>query len=347
MGKGGGHIDESFQVLLGKTSGDRSGAGSSGAQKKKKITRKKKEKVTTAVTVGEEEETPKEDATQESKQWVQRLSPKANLKKKTTTNPANGENEMEASDEDTPTDEATDEDAQTVESSAVPVVSEEGKKTKRFLKKKFGEVGGEEERGHLRRAVPSDVPDRERMKPVSSETEQREEAVETAKDDSLLITAELNEETEKLIAFARQLPFISDTLVEDQTKKDQSGLLCILVGSDGGMSELLKDKEDDSERTETNEEDVSQQGGKRVVVMDEDEENEKELILADDDVVKKPSARRINRGIFTRKRLRIPSNKIVGKYVNALLKSTTHGAWKAMERILRRSELAMICRNVH
>ncbi|GAB2281524.1 hypothetical protein Dimus_016106 [Dionaea muscipula] len=67
MGKGGRHIDESFQVLLGKPSGGSSGAGTSGVQKEKKKRAPRKKKVaTTDVSVDEDQEegeVPEEGAT--------------------------------------------------------------------------------------------------------------------------------------------------------------------------------------------------------------------------------------------------------------------------------------------
>ncbi|GAB2295972.1 hypothetical protein Dimus_030118 [Dionaea muscipula] len=68
IGKGGGHIEESFQVLLGSASDLGSGAGTSSVQKenKKRAPRKTKEDVPTKEAFGEEEEIPKEGATQES-----------------------------------------------------------------------------------------------------------------------------------------------------------------------------------------------------------------------------------------------------------------------------------------
>ncbi|GAB2266391.1 hypothetical protein Dimus_001400 [Dionaea muscipula] len=103
MGKGGGHIDARFQVLLGKMSGE-SGAGPSGVQKKK-ITRKKKEKATTEVAVGEEEKVSTEGAVDGDEEIPEG---------------AVGENELEVEAED------SDEDTQIIQTSVIPFVSEEG-----------------------------------------------------------------------------------------------------------------------------------------------------------------------------------------------------------------------------
>ncbi|GAB2270871.1 hypothetical protein Dimus_005736 [Dionaea muscipula] len=168
-------------------------------------------------------------------------------------------------------------------------MSKEGKKPKRHLKKKFGEVGGKTETGPtLKKAKKAKLlraksqreeftlsafgesTDRERMKPVGSKTEQKEEAVETVKDDSLLSTVELNKEVDDLIFGAIQYSFISDTtisldtLVQDQREDDLSGLLYIPVGSDRGMSQLLG-------QNKGNEEAIVQKEGKGVMVADDEQ----------------------------------------------------------------------------
>ncbi|GAB2276029.1 hypothetical protein Dimus_010771 [Dionaea muscipula] len=48
--------------------------------------------------------------------------------------------------------------------------------------------------------------------------------------------------------------------------------------------------------------------------------------------------------IFSRRRLNIPCN--VRDYLDVMIGPTTHAAWKAMDRIPRKHELALLCRNV-
>ncbi|GAB2275910.1 hypothetical protein Dimus_010657 [Dionaea muscipula] len=92
----------------------------------------------TPEVVGEKEELPEGNATQESQTVVPKFKPQAKPRlKKNTSDSAVDEEEVEA----------VDNDAQTVEISAAPVVSEEGKETKRHLKKKFAVVGGETKMG--------------------------------------------------------------------------------------------------------------------------------------------------------------------------------------------------------
>ncbi|GAB2276126.1 hypothetical protein Dimus_010865 [Dionaea muscipula] len=251
MGKGGGHIDESFQGLLGKTSGD---VGPSGIQKKK-ITRTRKKKVTTEVaadaerevptkaSVGEDEENPGEGATQESQAVATKTKPTTKPKKKNMTSPTMGENEMEVgvegSDEETELNKAANKDAKTVETSAIaPVVSEEGLQNKRRLKK-VTDTGLA-----LKKARKTNLP-----RLVVEEEERGEEAVDTANTVFSPTTAELEK--------------------EDQREEDPFGLLYIPAESDGGMSKLLGQTEG-TEEPKTSE-----------MVEDEEEKGEMEEIDGD------------------------------------------------------------------
>ncbi|GAB2266143.1 hypothetical protein Dimus_001165 [Dionaea muscipula] len=218
------------------------------------------EKVSTERTVGGDEEIPEEGATEEIQTVATKTTQvsKTKSQRKNMISPAVGENEMEASDEDTQTNEATDDDTQTVKTLVVPVVSEEVKKPKRHLKKKFTDVGDETETGpvskkasrgklpptksqreefirsafdeptNLQYATPHDVSTRVGKQSVGEEEEKREEAVDTAIYTSSPTAAELNKEVDDLILGEIHHPFISDAvisldaLVQDQREEDLS-----------------------------------------------------------------------------------------------------------------------------
>ncbi|GAB2278284.1 hypothetical protein Dimus_012972 [Dionaea muscipula] len=205
-----------------------------------------------------------------------------------------------------------------------------------------------------------------------------------AMDVSLLTAANLNQDVDDIISEATHQPFISnaaislDTLVEqqgekEQADKDSSGLLCIPVGSDRGMSELLKEKEDEAGMTNTvggedipenlHEEDVVQREDKEVVKMVDDgggrgkDKMEKGVIPTASEMTNDPYGSRVRKTmhiltwnlqtrspIFTRWRLRIPYN--IKDYLDVMIGSATRVAWKAMDRIPQKHELALLCRNV-
>ncbi|GAB2278741.1 hypothetical protein Dimus_013417, partial [Dionaea muscipula] len=92
--KGGGHVGQSFHILLDPTSGV---AKSSEAPKKVVMTKRTKKATSEVADVGEEEEAPTEEAvggTQESEVVVSRTKPKlkAKPKKKDVVSLAVGEN---------------------------------------------------------------------------------------------------------------------------------------------------------------------------------------------------------------------------------------------------------------
>ncbi|GAB2276138.1 hypothetical protein Dimus_010876 [Dionaea muscipula] len=170
------------------------GAGSSGTQIKKKIPKGRKgKKATTKVVAVDEEKVPSEDIvgveaenpTQESQAVAKKTKPPTKPKKKNIPSPTVGEKLVETEEDDseaTESDEVVGEDTQTVETYAVPVVSEEGQKKSRYKtttstgpKVKKPRVARPPQEKNQReeyllsasgaptdlpRAVPADVPDR-------------------------------------------------------------------------------------------------------------------------------------------------------------------------------------------
>ncbi|GAB2268544.1 hypothetical protein Dimus_003500 [Dionaea muscipula] len=238
-------------------------------------------------------------------------------------------------------------DASLVKTAAISNVSEgvvagEEKKRKRRLKKKsmdaeFGddiETGSEPKRTKVPRAKHL-----------------RQEFITFASD--------MEKDMDDLITSARQHPFISDAVI----------LLETLLGLDGGMSELLQDKGVKVDTTEMFVDEGSrprdllaqilmadgQRKGKEVVGMIDDDddkgkdETEEGVILTAGEVAREPFGKKVRKTvhppnwdlqsrnpIFTRQRLRIPSN--TKDFLDVMLGLATHAALKAIERIPRKHE---------
>ncbi|GAB2295385.1 hypothetical protein Dimus_029558 [Dionaea muscipula] len=310
MGKGGRHIDQSFQVLLGRTIGE-SDVGPSGVRKKK-ITRIRKKKTTTEVALVAEREVPTEASV--------------------------GENEVEAEAEDSDEETEIDEDTRVEETTdggaqaAAPIVSEEGQKRKRRLKKET-ETGPTSKKARIARAqglreenvqsILSDISDGEKECPVGEGGEKGDD---------------VDHEVEVIeIAVNASSPSAVDMNKEEQREKGPSELLVILVGSNGGMSQMLRDT-------------VIQRDGKGIMVeddkADEEDENEEDATSSSGDVAEGLSTKRVRMGILRRHRLRIPTSKMLSKYVDVLLGSTTRGAKRAIDQISWKFELTLIFQNI-
>ncbi|GAB2267900.1 hypothetical protein Dimus_002875 [Dionaea muscipula] len=105
------------------------------------------------------------------------------------------------------------------------------------------EIGPKPKKAKLLRAKHQR--NRVRVQPMRQGAEQDEAVVVTTVNASFPTTSEMEQDVESLITSTRQQPFISeavvplDALVKEQAENDSFGVLCISLGSDGGMSELL------------------------------------------------------------------------------------------------------------
>ncbi|GAB2288044.1 hypothetical protein Dimus_022389 [Dionaea muscipula] len=241
---------------------------------------------------------------------------------------------------------------QTLEVSAILVMSEEGQKKRRYktatltgpqvkkpkvAKPPRAKIQREEyllspsgEPTDLPRAVPADVPDRKAALDAFGPT-----------------AAEMDKEVDALISGVIQHSFISETmislntLVQEQREKDPSELLVIPMGSDGGMGKILRE----TQVFKVGVEEVMEEekGGEMV----EYEEREEEMGVGDS-----PSAARRRKGLkrhkslFTRSRLRSPSSQMVANYMDALLGLTKRVTRKSMDKLSLKHELACFSRSL-
>ncbi|GAB2267924.1 hypothetical protein Dimus_002900 [Dionaea muscipula] len=334
---GGGHMGQSFQVLLESTS---DGAEVSDVPKKIIRTRKTKKAASKVAVVGDEE-VPTEGTvggTQESQTVATKRKSKPKTKprpqKKDVISPAVGENEVEikteGDSEDTQSDEVAEKVVETEETFVMPVMIEEGQPKKRRLKQ-AARTGPATNRV---RKTESPQPESVRDESSPSVSEGAEE-VGTAKNASSPTAVELEVEMDSLLGEAIHHSFISDlitllnTLMQDQREKGLSGFLCIPLGPDGGMSYILRETEgiEDPKLSEINaeaegEEDKrSHRDGKKAMVVNEEDEDEDT-----ETPCRRLSSRDVHMGILSKRRLRIHCRKMLSKYVDALLGSTNRGA---------------------
>ncbi|GAB2281525.1 hypothetical protein Dimus_016107 [Dionaea muscipula] len=171
--------------------------------------------------------------------------------------------------------------------------------------------------------------------------------------------SELKKEKLPQVVDIMMQPVIADASAKDQIEKDPFGLLFIQVGSDGAMSELLGHEEKVVElatfETIMGEEVVIHRESKGVVVVDDKQRkdemeksdgNEGDVTSSGGDVVRAPSAKKGHKIIFTRARLRSPSNKMLGNYLDVMMDPTTRATTKAMQRMPWKHELACLYKNL-
>ncbi|GAB2295191.1 hypothetical protein Dimus_029366 [Dionaea muscipula] len=140
--------------------------------------------------------------------------------------------------------------------------------------------------------------------------------------------AELNQQVDDILT----QPFISDGLMECLGEKQPSRLLVISAGSDGGMSELLKNKDDKARVTETvGDEDGSQNlMESQTLITDRQMQEEREL-----------SQREGKQVVVV-----LDEEDDRGKDEMEEERETLSAEKKTMESIPRNLELALLCRNV-
>ncbi|GAB2266273.1 hypothetical protein Dimus_001292, partial [Dionaea muscipula] len=164
--------------------------------------------------------------------------------------------------------------------------------------------------------------DKGEVTPVGSRAEQRDESVVNASPTA----EELDQQVDDLLA----RPFVSEALQEGDIEKNSSGKLLIPMGSDGGMSLILRNE--------------------GVVEVEENEEadgqDEDEGETSKGGVGERPSARRIHQGFLSKCRLRKPNQKMMRGYEDVLLGSTTRGARMGLDQLSQKHKLALIVRNI-
>ncbi|GAB2273536.1 hypothetical protein Dimus_008326 [Dionaea muscipula] len=123
--------------------------------------------------------------------------------------------------------------------------------------------------------------------------------------------------------------------------------------------EVEEDKEDDDDGQRDEEriivveeeeiEENSDEEDEAEVEEDEEEEEEEEddVALDSDDVLgKRPPTRKLHLGVLSKCRLRMPNRKMMKRYSDVLLRSSSRGAKMALDTIHREHELALMIRNI-
>ncbi|GAB2268278.1 hypothetical protein Dimus_003253 [Dionaea muscipula] len=127
--------------------------------------------------------------------------------------------------------------------------------------------------------------DKGEVRPVGSKAEQRDEPVVTGSP----TVEELDQKVNDLIA----RPFVSEALQEVEIEEDPSDKFVISMGTDGGVSQILKETAEAEENEEA------------------DGQDEDEGETSEGDVGESPSARRIHLGVLRKRRLRRPNRKMM------------------------------------
>ncbi|GAB2299364.1 hypothetical protein Dimus_033439 [Dionaea muscipula] len=140
--------------------------------------------------------------------------------------------------------------------------------------------------------------------------------------------------------FSYALPHESDSSeqIEENPSDRASGSDVAAITGD--------EKEDDEvEKDEGGYEDVGQREGKGVVVAEEEAEAEEE---EDDesDEAERLMIKKYHLGVLSRRRLTIPHSKMVARYADILLRSSSRGARRYLSSLPPSYELALVMRNL-
>ncbi|GAB2273548.1 hypothetical protein Dimus_008338 [Dionaea muscipula] len=118
---------------------------------------------------------------------------------------------------------------------------------------------------------------------------------------------------------------------------------------DAGMG----DEKEDEEVEEDEDDDVGQREGKGTIVEEEEDEKEEEEedendedLESEEGEVRRPPPRKFHLGVLSRRRLMMPHKKMMKRYADVLLGSSSRGVRMALDSLPRAHELALVMRNV-
>ncbi|GAB2276022.1 hypothetical protein Dimus_010764 [Dionaea muscipula] len=376
--RGGGHINKSFEPLLDSTTE----AVGTFEVPVKKVSRKKKTAASeagTAATTGVadvvEKEVPSEGTvgiTQQSEVVVDKgmTKPKPKrLKKKGVISPAVRENLMEI--EEALEEEAAEEEMLRVRSrrrqqttsspEAKGMDSEETKSDEVISKEERIKKRHQKEQGKVgpfKRLRKTLSPTQDVLLSASDtvgENKEEEEEVRVAPYPSSPTAAELDKELDELLAQAFHSSFIPeslislDALVHEQREEN----LCDQLGGSDVDASKGEEKEDE-EVEEDEEEGVGQREGKGTIMEegeeveeeeDEDDENDED-VESEEGGARRPPSRKFHPGVLSRHRLTMPHKRMMRRYADVLLGSSSRGVRMALDSLPRTHELSLLMRNI-
>ncbi|GAB2281530.1 hypothetical protein Dimus_016112 [Dionaea muscipula] len=344
--RGGGHIVKSFQPLLDPST--ETAAGTSEVPVKK-ISRKKKPAASDAADV-EHRAVPSEGTesnTEESEAVLKEGATKARptcMRKPHVISPAVGDNLLdieEATEEEEEEEETLIARSRRVLPKTAFVKTQEADKEET----ESDEVIGKGERLKRRRQKQeARTGPRKRARKAKSSVQEDEEKEEVRFQirDSSPSAEELDKEIDEILVEALHHPFISnslitlDALVQEKKEENPSDRT---IGSDVATGTGDEEKKDGLEKEDSQEEDVGQRDGKGVVVAEEEEEDES-------DESDRPLTKKYHLGVLSRHRLTIPHSKMVTRYANVLMSSSSRGARRYLSSLPPSHEIALVMRNV-
>ncbi|GAB2278918.1 hypothetical protein Dimus_013587 [Dionaea muscipula] len=135
---------------------------------------------------------------------------------------------------------------------------------------------------------------------------------------------------------------------EGDTEQNSSDKLVIPMGSDGGMSLMLRNEAviepKSSKIVEIDRDDAEQEGqrdGKEVLVVgEEDEEGKRDV---DPSATKRRSSKR---SLFANQRLRVPSGQMVRRYMEFMMGVANRETIRALQSVPLKHKFACLCRSM-
>ncbi|GAB2272881.1 hypothetical protein Dimus_007697 [Dionaea muscipula] len=158
------------------------------------------------------------------------------------------------------------------------------------------------------------------------------------------VVEEEEEKEEVRVATGISSPTVEELEKEEHKEEGPSDQTLV---SDGGVRrEQTEDVIPQASVLEEDEEedDVGQREGKGSI-MEEEEEEEEEEEDSCDVVGKRPPTRKLHLGVLSIRRLRMPSKKMMKRYADTLLASSSLGTRMALDTLPRQHELALMMRN--
>ncbi|GAB2268166.1 hypothetical protein Dimus_003143 [Dionaea muscipula] len=126
---------------------------------------------------------------------------------------------------------------------------------------------------------------------------------------------------------------------KEDNPSDQTG------GSDVAAGIGDEKEEDDVEKDEDEDEDVGHRDGKEVAVREE-EENESDEEEDESDEAGRPLSRKYHLGVLSKYSLAIPHRKMIERYADILMRSSSRGARRILNSLPPSHELSLVMRNV-
>ncbi|GAB2266670.1 hypothetical protein Dimus_001664, partial [Dionaea muscipula] len=349
---GGGHIVKSFQPLLDPST--EIAAGTSEVPVKK-ISRKKKPATSDAADV-EHKAVPSEGTesnTQESEAVLKEGATKARptrMRKPHIISPAVGDNLLDIEEV---VEEEEDEEETLIARSRRVLPKTDFVRAQEADKEETESdevIGKGESLKRRRQKQESRTGPRKRARKAKSSVQEDEEKEEVRFQimNSSPSAEELDKEIDEILAEALHHPFISDSLmtldalVQEQKEENPSDRT---IGSDVATSTGDEEKKDGLEKKDGEDEDVGQRDGKGVVVAEEEVEAEEEE-EDESDESDRPLAKKYHLGVLSRRRLTIPHSKMVTRYANVLMGSSSRGARRYLSPLPPSHEIALVMRNL-